>query len=552
MATKEEILDAIASMTVLELKRAARRTSRSASASPPRRPSPWPPPPRPVAAAAAGRRGAGRVRRRPHRRRRQEDPGHQGGPRPHEPRPQGGQGPRRRRPQAGAREGVEGRRREGQGASSRRPAPPSSSSSRPRLTPHRIAPEATTTGRGLRSFPDRVRRRSTRRSHRAGRCAGDHDLLVEWVGRSCGRPGRGGDDPHGVRQRGPDDAGTVIVPVTSPGRPGARAARGLPCLRPRARPGRRVVGRRRAPGPRRRAGNAVDLGGRPRRRPVTGWGRSPPATRSTTRPRPGRGLAASVIARCATCAAGRVARADRAGSTPTCGGSSAGLGEDEAGSWPRSARSSPTGRTTRCCSTPASARTGRSWWPLLLLSAVGVADADLALLPDPGRGAGRPARSARVDRGAPRRRRLDAGRPAVLEAASRLAVRIAAGVRHAGADGGRVSVAQRTGRTTSVHVDSRPGERRARERKEARWPRRRARRRTRQEGRRRSRAREPIGCTPGRRVHPPRVARRPDAGVTGRSGAATDRPRFVISSKCAEALTCPADRLTLPATCTGK
>ena len=79
MATKEEILDGIASMTVLELsellKEFEERFGVTAAA------------PVAVAAAAAGRwrgeadgrRGAGRVRRRPDRRRRQEDPGHQGG-----------------------------------------------------------------------------------------------------------------------------------------------------------------------------------------------------------------------------------------------------------------------------------------------------------------------------------------------------------------------------------------------------------------------------------------------------------------------------------------
>ena len=129
MATKEEILDSIAGMSVLELSELLKdfeeKFGVTAAA--------------PVAVAAGPRRwrrrrrgcrrGAGRVRRRPDRGRRQEDPGHQGGSCPHEPRPQGRQGPRRRRPQARAREGVEGRRREGQGASSKRPAPPSSSSS---------------------------------------------------------------------------------------------------------------------------------------------------------------------------------------------------------------------------------------------------------------------------------------------------------------------------------------------------------------------------------------------------------------------------------------
>ena len=117
MATKEEILDAIAGMTVLELsellKEFEEKFGVTAAA-----------PVAVAAAAAAGggggggaaEGGEGRVRRHPHRRRRQEDPGHQGGPRAHQPRPEGGQGPGRRRPQARAREGVEGGRREGQGA----------------------------------------------------------------------------------------------------------------------------------------------------------------------------------------------------------------------------------------------------------------------------------------------------------------------------------------------------------------------------------------------------------------------------------------------------
>ena len=111
MATKEEILDSIGALTVLELKELLdafeERFGVTAAA--------------PVAVAAAGARrwrcrrrrgrGEGRVRRHPHRRRRPEDPGHQGRPRAHQPGPQGGQGPRRRGPQARAREGQQGGRR---------------------------------------------------------------------------------------------------------------------------------------------------------------------------------------------------------------------------------------------------------------------------------------------------------------------------------------------------------------------------------------------------------------------------------------------------------
>ena len=127
--TKDEILDAIASMTVLELSELLKdfeeKFGVTAAA--------------PVAVAAAagaggggrgrGRGGEGRVRRRPHRRRRQEDRGHQGGPRSltslglkeakdlvdAAPKPCSRRSPRRtpRRPRP----------------RSRRPAPPSSSSS---------------------------------------------------------------------------------------------------------------------------------------------------------------------------------------------------------------------------------------------------------------------------------------------------------------------------------------------------------------------------------------------------------------------------------------
>src|SRR3954451_21121854 len=114
MATKEEILDAISGMTVLELSELLsafeERFGVTAAA--------------PVAVAGAapaaagagggggparggrercagilplpGRGGAARFRRHPLRHGRQEDPGDQGGPRAHEPRAEGGQGPRGR------------------------------------------------------------------------------------------------------------------------------------------------------------------------------------------------------------------------------------------------------------------------------------------------------------------------------------------------------------------------------------------------------------------------------------------------------------------------
>ena len=132
--TCDKVLDELGKMTVLELvelkKKIEEEWGITAAA------------PVAVAAAgappaggdgAAGRRGEDSVRRRPHGRRRQEDPGDQGRPRGHRPRPQGGEGPRRRRPRR--RQG--GRRRRTRPTrsrrSSKRPAPPSSSSSGQRL-----------------------------------------------------------------------------------------------------------------------------------------------------------------------------------------------------------------------------------------------------------------------------------------------------------------------------------------------------------------------------------------------------------------------------------
>ncbi len=50
-------------------------------------------------------------------------------------------------------------------------------------------------------------------------------------------------------------------------------------------------------------------------------------------------------------------------------------------SWPRSRPSPPTGPTTRCSSTPGSARTAPWWSRRCCSSAVGVADADLPFFP---------------------------------------------------------------------------------------------------------------------------------------------------------------------------
>jgi hypothetical protein len=101
------------------------------------------------------------------------------------------------------------------------------------------------------------------------------DLLVEWVGPELRATWRGGDDPTVFVSADPDDAGTVIVPVTVPG--GVRVL-GLPegfraYVHVLDLDGRFVVGAERLIrlG---RAGHAVDLGGRPAPDDqVTGWGR---------------------------------------------------------------------------------------------------------------------------------------------------------------------------------------------------------------------------------------------------------------------------------------
>ena len=109
--TKDEILDGISALTVLELSELLKdfeeRFGVTAAA------------PVAVAAASRGRRwrrcrsrrgGAVRVRCRADSGRRQEDPGHQGGPGAHEPRPERGQGSGRLGSEARAREGQQGGR----------------------------------------------------------------------------------------------------------------------------------------------------------------------------------------------------------------------------------------------------------------------------------------------------------------------------------------------------------------------------------------------------------------------------------------------------------
>jgi len=107
------------------------------------------------------------------------------------------------------------------------------------------------------------------------------NLLVEWVGPELRATWRGGDDPTVFVSADPDDAGTVIVPVTVPG--GVRVL-GLPegfraYVHVLDLDGRFVVGAERLIrlG---RAGHAVDLGGRAAGpdpdtavERVTGWGR---------------------------------------------------------------------------------------------------------------------------------------------------------------------------------------------------------------------------------------------------------------------------------------
>ena len=112
--TKDQILDGIASLSVLELsellKEFEERFGVTAAA--------------PVAVAAAPAAGGGEagggdeeqtefdvILARPATRRSRSSRRSA----PHQPRPEGGQGPGRQRPQAGAREGEQGRRREGQG-----------------------------------------------------------------------------------------------------------------------------------------------------------------------------------------------------------------------------------------------------------------------------------------------------------------------------------------------------------------------------------------------------------------------------------------------------
>ena len=219
--------------------------------------------------------------------------------------------------------------------------------------------------------------------------------------------------------------------------PGGRAAGRLPGLRARARPRRRVGGGRRAAGaPRAGTVNAVDLGGhRDRRRPGRSrWGRlyagDPIDDLDAGRAR-ARSDGLRRPHRVPTSAAGRrVAGPAGVARPPTSDGSSPAWaracrrrprrgGRHAPTRRPRSPRSPrwwPTRPTTPCWCTPASARTGPSWWPPLLLSARrACADADLPFFPTRGRGPGRPAGPVRLGRRLPHGRR--ASTPADLDAA---------------------------------------------------------------------------------------------------------------------------------------
>ena len=149
MATKEDILDSIASMTVLELSELLKEfEEKFGVARPPAAVRGSAPAAAPATEAeeekdefdviltAAGDKKIQVIKE----------------VRPHEPRPQGGQGPRRRCPSP-VLEKVQGGRREGQGSSSKRPAARSSSSSRP-------APTDVTGARPRGRAPPRSRHRA--------------------------------------------------------------------------------------------------------------------------------------------------------------------------------------------------------------------------------------------------------------------------------------------------------------------------------------------------------------------------------------------------------
>lgn len=210
------------------------------------------------------------------------------------------------------------------------------------------------------------------------------NLLVEWVGPELRATWRGGEDPTVFVSADPDDAGTVIVPVTVPG--GVRVL-GLPegfraYVHVLDLDGTFVVGAERLIrlG---QAGHAVDLGGRPAGPDhVTAWGRlyagDPIDDLDASGLEVLRGLRLGTVCdlRGALASSGRPSWLD-----PTVRWELPGVGEDDAGQ----------------VAEVAAIAADRSNHPLLfhagvgedravvvaavLLSAVGVADADLPYFP---------------------------------------------------------------------------------------------------------------------------------------------------------------------------
>ena len=215
----------------------------------------------------------------------------------------------------------------------------------------RIAPEATTqvvaSGRSRRAIAVRygaaVITEPPRRVGRPG---------------AAGDAGEGGDDPTVFVSAAPDDAGTVIVPVDGPraacGCSGCRRGSGPTCTCSTSTAAswsaaERLI--RLGPGRSTRSTSAVV---RPAGRTGSGdrlGSRSTPATRSTTSTRSGREVLARPAdpARSATCGARPARPAGRAGSIRRSAGSCPGWGRTTPASWPRSRPSPPTGPTTRCC-----------------------------------------------------------------------------------------------------------------------------------------------------------------------------------------------------------
>ena len=254
--------------------------------------------------------------------------------------PEGGQGPRRRRPQARPREGVQGGRREGQGRSSRAPAPPSRSSSRLGPSPCARSSKATTAA-VTATFSDSTPPASGIDRHvvRPGSATGGRDALglaAEDVRRprSGARPSNSDGRAAGPQadHRRPPARGEG---VDRRGGGGASAGAG-PAGPPRPRPARAAARRSAAAGPRQHrrrrarrrraerttiptlaglvtpveaaAGPPAPAGGR--RRPASASSGSMPAAHRPRPGRPGRG-GGLPEARCTFSAATRSARRPR-------------------------------------------------------------------------------------------------------------------------------------------------------------------------------------------------------------------------------------------------